>query len=384
MNNPGKIAALFRPPPACVGVLTFARCINYGSYWQSRCLLQALRAQGHAAVLLDHRSSRVDRAEWRCALAPVPGSPAGATDRRRYARKTRKFLDALEQLPWSRPFPLDAPSRMEAVDTVVVGSDEVWNLMHPWYGGQPIFFGAGMPARRLVAYGASCGNYPAAHGLAPSLAGLLQAFDHLSVRDGNALSLVRQALGRTPALVLDPCLLLPAETPCQTASLALPAPRTLAVYGHGFSAGFAARVRRWARERDMTLVSIGYRNDWCDVQWLEAGPQEFADFISGAEAVATNFFHGCVFALRHGKPFACEASSYRAIKIRDLLALLGAEDRLTSEATPAERWESCLSQPPGEAVENRLAALRRLSLAYLARALEARQPASPALQHAAG
>src|SRR5690349_8232637 len=39
-----------------IGVLTFHRCINYGSYWQARCLVDGLRARGHDAVLLDHHS----------------------------------------------------------------------------------------------------------------------------------------------------------------------------------------------------------------------------------------------------------------------------------------------------------------------------------------
>ena len=51
-----------------IGVLTFHRCINYGSYWQARCLVEGLRARGHDAVLLDHDSPQVNRAEWRCAL----------------------------------------------------------------------------------------------------------------------------------------------------------------------------------------------------------------------------------------------------------------------------------------------------------------------------
>ena len=46
-----------------VGVLTFHKCINYGSYWQARCLVEALRARGHDAELLDHDCRCVRRAE---------------------------------------------------------------------------------------------------------------------------------------------------------------------------------------------------------------------------------------------------------------------------------------------------------------------------------
>jgi hypothetical protein len=52
-----------------VDVLTFHRCINYGSYWQARCLVEQLRSRGHEAGLLDHDRRCVRRAEVRCANA---------------------------------------------------------------------------------------------------------------------------------------------------------------------------------------------------------------------------------------------------------------------------------------------------------------------------
>ncbi len=36
--------------PLRVGVLTFHRCINYGSYWQARCLVEGLRVAFPSAV----------------------------------------------------------------------------------------------------------------------------------------------------------------------------------------------------------------------------------------------------------------------------------------------------------------------------------------------
>src|SRR3546814_1913962 len=66
--------------PRKIGVLTFHRCINYGSYWQARCLVEGLRQRGHDAVLLDHDSPLVNRAEWRCALRPLLPTPTPKTD----------------------------------------------------------------------------------------------------------------------------------------------------------------------------------------------------------------------------------------------------------------------------------------------------------------
>ena len=88
-------------------------------------------------------------------------------------------------------------------------------------------------------------------------------------------------------------------------------------------------ARAVAAARGLPLISIGYRNAWADEQWLEVGPHQFAALMRNAAGVATNFFHGCVFALLNAKPLACEVTDYRSVKISDLLAKLGAQSHLT-------------------------------------------------------
>lgn len=370
-DSPARSSAPTAAQPMNIGVLTFHRCINYGSYWQARLLVEALRNMGHRAVLLDHHSHRVNMAEWRCALQPVLPTPASPADRKLYAHKTRKFLASIASLPLSRPFALENPQGMEAFDAVVVGSDEVWNLAHPWYGHCPLFFGERIRARRLVAYAASFGNYPAGQGLPQQWASMLHKFQSVSVRDANSRALLGKALGHAPDLVLDPCLqFAPPPEPGGPHRKSGQAPRHVAVYGHNFSDWFAARMRDWARKRNMRLVSIGYRNDWADTQWLTAGPEDFARFMADADAVATNFFHGCVFALRNRKPFLCENSAYRAIKIHDLLSVLGAHHHLADAGTPASHCDAVLSEALASSVEARIAALRASSASYLQQVLQ--------------
>lgn len=349
-----------------LGILTFHRCINYGSYWQARCLVEGLRAGGHDAVLLDHHSREVASAELRCAFQPLLPQRTSRADQRHYAVKTRKFVAAVERLPLSRPFALDHPAEMEPVRKVVIGSDEVWNLTHPWYGGRGLFFGDGLRAHRIVSYAASFGNYDATAGLDPVWAGRLARLDAISVRDGNSGALVRDATGRAPVLVLDPVLQFP---PSVAARPAAPDQPYVAVYGHGLPLWFQQRVAAWARRTGHVLVSVGYRNDWADEQHLDAGPDEFAALIAGAAAVATNFFHGCVFALLNGKPFACAPSPYRRNKVRDLATAIGAEHHLADEHGEDAAFERLLGEPLDPAIPAAIAGLRTASDAYLAAAL---------------
>jgi hypothetical protein len=355
---------------AKIGVLTFHRCINYGSFWQAACMVEGLRRRGCDAVLLDHHSRRVNRAEWGCALRPLLPVRAPPQDVPRYAAKVRKFFDACAALPLSEPFALDEPTDIETFDTVVVGSDEVWNFQHPWYAGYPLFFGDGLKADRLIAYAASFGNHDACEGMDSRWAERLDRFAAVTVRDENSRKLIRQHLGRDAALVLDPCLLFEDLCRAQGSESDRDEPGgKVVVYGHSFSEPLGGAVRRWAHARALKLVSVGYRNDWADEQWLTAGPHEFAQAMTSARAIVTNFFHGCVFALANRKPFACAISDYRSNKVTALMNSLGAEARMIASIPDAAALEAALDRPLEPAIGERIVALRRSSQACLDHAL---------------
>ena len=351
--------------PCKIGVLTFHRSINYGSFWQASSLVEGLRARGHDAELLDYDCSCVRRAEIECALQPELPIRTRRGHLKDYATKARKFTEAVTSLPLSRRFSMHHPSRAGEYDAVVVGSDEVWNFRHPWFGSKPIFFGEGLRADRLVSYAASFGNHSAWNGIDPSWARKLDRFSMISVRDENSWHLVRGGTGREAAVVLDPCL----QFPQSAASNPPTDGRYAAIYGHSFPAWLEKRIRRWADGRGLRLVSIGYVNEWADEQRVTIGPLEFAKVMAGAGAVITNFFHGCVFALLNRKPWVSAPSAYRSIKIPDLAALLGSEDRLIDEDTPDSAMAEILETPVAPQVMSRIAELRAQSNAYLDAAL---------------
>ena len=350
--------------PRKIGVLTFHKCINYGSYWQSRCLVEGLRARGHDVQLLDHDCGRVNYAEWRCALQPQLPQPTPRSDFPRLKAKARKFFDAFKRLPMSPRFPLHRPDASPSYDAILVGSDEVWNFRHPWYSAAPIFFGDGLKADRLASYAASFGNHQASDGLDAPWAEKLRRFAALSVRDDNSRNLLR-GMGSEADIVLDPCLQFP-EMPRAHAGdgggYAL-------VYGFGFPQWLSDAARRWSEGRGSRLLSIGYRNAWADENRLDAGPQEFAELAGGADAVITNFFHGCVFALLNRKPFVAHADGYRSTKINDLAAMLGAGHRLVGEATADDEFADLLAAPPEPHIVAAVAARRAHSQVFLDAAL---------------
>src|SRR5690606_9522367 len=99
-------------------------------------------------------------------------------------------------------------------------------------------------------------------------------------------------------------------------------------------------------------------------QWLTADPHDFAHFMSRAAAVATNFFHGCIFCLLHLKSFVCEATDYRSNKIRDLLKLVGGERHIMSGEHSSADFVGALTDPIDAVVPQNIAALRTASDQY--------------------
>lgn len=329
-------------------------------------MVEGLRREGFDAELIDHHCDRVDRAEARCAFQPMLPVRSTRDQMRGYAAKVRRFLSAFARLPLSAPVALERPEEMANYDAVVVGSDEVWNLSHPWYGGARAFYGDGLKAQRLVAYAGSFGSYSCHWGLDEYWTGLLKAFDALSVRDRNSYWLVNGTTGREPPLVLDPCLQFADGIEADAA----PAEEPFAlVYGHSFPGWLTAAAKRWASGEGLRLKSIGYHNDFADEQLLDAGPLEFARLMRGARAVITNYFHGCVFSLVNRKPFVATTMDYRRNKVSDLAATLGMQDRIVEEATLQRTFERLLEAEPPAQVFERITEGRRQSREYLRDAL---------------
>jgi hypothetical protein len=192
----------------------------------------------------------------------------------------------------------------------------------------------------------------------------LAQIDDISVRDENTWWMLKNCLGRETATVLDPALQFPPRA--EEAWKGPMGPFAL-VYGHNFEPAFAAAIRGWADERGLPLLSVGYRNDWADHQWLTADPFDFALAFARAEAVATNFYHGCVFSLVNEKPFLVAPSQYRSIKVHGLVEQLGAERHVFDASMPVQ---DVLCREIEPALLARIGELREVSNEYLARALQ--------------
>ncbi len=340
------------------GILTFHDGINYGAFLQAYALQRYLAGVAVPNVIINYKSARFTWKEYACFLARRnPAAIAAnllkiATFRRCQRRfvRTRRVLSAetLGRIPF---------------ETVVIGSDAVWHFTSPLCGYDATYFGANLRAERLVAYAVSCGPDSATADCPADLPDLVKRFDHISVRDENTRQFVRDTAQREATLVVDPTFLY------DFAQEAVPPPEKdyVAVYAQGLSDDEVSAVRALAHKTGKTLISIGYRNVWCDVNRFVLSPFRWLGYIKHADLVVTSMYHGTLLAAKMERSFCTIVTPYRANKLTDFLQRASLSDRMVGE--PADIQRVCATPPDWRACRERLRPVIERSREFLGQAL---------------
>lgn len=334
-----------------VGILSMQRVVNYGSFLQAYGLKSLLEE-------LDCQVSFVDIPEgiqWDFGTRGIEeigykqyrGFKKLRAVMDRYFLKRcigqvyQKRLEALfrkkqqEQLGMTAAYQQEVPC-----DTLVIGSDEVFNCTTPSrWGVSYALFGDYPLAGRVITYGASCG-YTTAEKLPPKIAaGISAAFEKVSafsVRDDNTKAFV-SALTDKPVLQhLDPVLaadFLKHQKPFSFRH------KYLLVYAYTNRINLPEEIQAiqaLARKLGLKTVSVGGFQCWCDYNLLVEPLQVFGVF-AGAEYVVTDTFHGTVIAAKMNRPFASIIRSSNRNKLEDLLLRLGLQDRTVTDMDKLEQ-----------------------------------------------
>jgi hypothetical protein len=75
------------------------------------------------------------------------------------------------------------------------------------------------------------------------------------------------------------------------------------VYGYDFSKEEQKDIRKFAKEKKLKIISIGFEHHWCD-KFILCSCEEFVSYINNATYVITSTFHGSVFSIKYGANFA--------------------------------------------------------------------------------
>lgn len=262
-------------------------------------------------------------------------------------------------------------------DAVVCGSDQIWN---------PTFYGACNPFYYLsfvpngvskIAYAPSIGLSDIPECYTDDFKKYLSDFKAISVRENNAVELVKKYADKEAKWVLDPTMLLDGSAWSKLIDNKIIEKPYIFCYLFGTQDYYKDAIENIRNKTGLEVVIIPFSerdltNEYTKI--YKAGPIEFLSLIKNAEYVLTDSFHATVFSLLFERPFYTllrdndnEEKSMNS-RIHSLLSMLDKQERCVLKRNVSGfKIEPILDY---ECVRSRLKHLRDDSINFLQNALE--------------
>lgn len=318
-----------------LGILTFHSQLNYGGVLQALALQTALMRAGYDVSVMDRWLSATNDAlvgPWRALslkemvdllLRVLLGLGNGGR-LLRHRRTVRFVRERLRLTPehfvdWSEP-----SAQQMAVDTLVVGSDQVW---HGGDWGEPRpYLLEGAPKIPAIAYAASFGMRQIPKVLEPLYREGLRRFSAISVREAEGIQLV-ESMAAKATHVVDPTLLLEPTVWWEQVAIKVKQRPLLVCYLLSEDIEKAVpKLEAFARCHHVMIwvlvncytrsVPVTPKSVFRQLKWvfgrvvspvklcLSAGPQEFLDAFAQADWVLSDSFHALMFSAIFDKQVA--------------------------------------------------------------------------------
>lgn len=358
-----------------IGILTHYSVNNQGAVLQTYAMYKYLERIGHQPCVLAYRKNFdfADKSTFQRYHIGVSSIPYFLNDylfRRGpgitlYNVQKNSVLARFRK----RQFRFEPYARSQC-DAVIVGSDEVFSIP---VGINPMMFGHGVPAGRLIAYAPSFGQTTVqdldrfrCFGLAAS--GLRQ-FDALSARDTHTQQMIETLCGRSVPIICDPVLLYDfSHQSCARFSGSRKPYLMVYSYDRNMNAPEeSGEIRSFAQSRGLTVVSAGTYHKWCDHNRV-CDPIEWLEYFRHARFCVTDTFHGLIAAALCGCPMAVRIRGINENKLSCLVTQLGLEKRVLNGENGD--LHSVLDTPVDfSAVREKIACLREAGGRFLCESL---------------
>lgn len=313
-----------------IGIVTVHDSNNYGSFLQAFALQEVLHEFGHEVFFVRTRDKKFVKKTF------IP-----RLFRKKNIRHPIRFFHNWKTgvCKW-KAFTKDQTlfkeidrMELEAMDLVILGSDEIWNIQVKSFQNG-LFFGEGV--HNAIAYAVSVGRaeYQDFKNN-PFYAEAMKTIGHIMVRDSRTKDIVEKVCGFTPKVVCDPTFLIDKElfTRNKHAEDHFRDGRFLLIYSYSLGKDMEEKIKKLAESKKLKIVSACFYYNWADHNMM-VGPLEFCSLMQKADFVFTTTFHGTVFSILNEKQFVCIPAS---IKTNDLLEKLGLEERIIEENASIER-----------------------------------------------
>lgn len=202
-------------------------------------------------------------------------------------------------------------------DLIILGSDEVFNIIHPIFNS--VYFGVGMVHTPCISYAPSMGQMPINMPLNQKLINSLTKMKSISVRDAYSESVLQKYIQNTIKIVCDPTFLFDFKPYYKT----IKNKNYILIYSFDNLNEYAGKIRSYAKENSLTIVTIGRKSTWSDYSYSAASEYLWLGSFVNATLVITDSFHGTVFAIKNKVNYVIMDRVDKTNKIQGLHNYLG-------------------------------------------------------------
>ncbi len=282
--------------------------------------------------------------------------------------KQKKFVKYYDVIPHTEKLTNKNTDNFQ-FNTLVLGSDIVWDYSIDFFGQDRMLFGDGINAQKVVSYAASFGTVKNIENAPDYVINSIKKMSNISVRDEKSANLIEKVLGKKPQIVLDPALVWDYKNDDNIVKPKFE--NYIAVYGVDFTEEFKENLIKFARENNKKLVCLeaNSNNDkWCDIMITqdEMTPFEWMGLFKYADYVAISTFHGMMFAIIFNKKFAWCKNDFILAKCEKLLKNMGILDKFDDKNAVSDMLNSHWDY---DKINNYLDGERAKSIDYLNKAL---------------
>ena len=282
-----------------------------------------------------------------------------------YYKKDKKglnnFLYNWNEIPHTDIFS-EAELEDYECDILITGSDSIWEeIITGTYNPDCHLVGMCMPkCKKVIAYAPSAGIKLADNCIPLFMKEGFMNYSAISVRDENTQLLVSNNIGILPEIVLDPSMLW--EFSIDENVKGTSYKNYILVYGCSWDTTFIRHTVEFARQNKLTLISVGFINNWCDVNFkrIELRGLEWIGMFRSATYVVTSTFHGLMVGINLNKQIKFCQVDYVKNRSQTLIEILNIPNHKEDYYAEIDYCE----------VNSRLYSYKTKSIAWLINAIE--------------
>jgi hypothetical protein len=291
-----------------VGIITFHNAHNYGAVLQAFALNKKLIKLGVEPGFINVVNSNI---EEDYSLFPKRKNNSYKIHFKKlisllldFRRKKRRFEGFTNFI--NKKLPVYEVSAKEKFDSVILGSDQIWNF-NITNGIDPLFFGQNdnIETNNVISYAASMGNAMLENNFTSDYKMLLSKLNHIGVREESLGNNLTKYFDLSCEINLDPTLLLDksdweeieTDSGCESGYILI-----YQVEEHPNAIKTADFI---GKKLNFPIKIIASKTDYKISKNIitTASPGEFISLVKNASFVITSSFHGTVFSIINEIPF---------------------------------------------------------------------------------